>query len=217
MNTFGGNRRRLSNFLEDALPSWSPDGQSLVFFSRREGDRRPRIYMASVGGAVWELKAGGQPIFGEYPTWSADGRIVYRSTAPQTGIAIMNNDGSGYRMVAGDGSATAPAVSPDGSTIAFMSTRGGSWDICTIGVNGDGLAKVTVDPADDGLPTWSPDGRSLAFVSTRGGEWAIWNVRPDGSGLQKLISMPGAPEGYVRNEPDYSSRGWAEERISWSP
>jgi TolB protein len=217
MNTFGGNRRRLSNFLEDALPSWSPDGQTLVFFSRREGDRRPRIYQASVGGADWEMKVGGQPIFGEYPTWSPSGQIVYRSVAPQTGIAIMNNDGAGYRLIAADGSATAPAVSPDGSTVAFMSTRDGNWDIYTIGVDGTGLTRLTFDPAEDGLPTWSPDGRLIAFASTRDGEWAIWAVRPEGGNPLKLFSLPGAPEGYVRNEADYSTRGWTEERLSWSP
>ena len=218
MDTFGGNQKRLTNFLEDGLPSWSPDGQNLVFLSRRESDRKTRIYGVKVtGDSDWELSHDGGPVFGEYPTWMPGGPIVYRTTWPEHGLATMDSDGGGFRLIYKDGSVTAPAVSPDGQFITFMSQRNGGWNIYRINADGSGLLRLTPNDANDGLPAWSPGGGHIAFVSDRGGRWAIWSVRPDGNTLQKLFDMPGSPEGYVTDEPGYSSRGWLEERISWGP
>jgi len=58
-----------------------------------------------------------------------------------------------------------PALSPDGSEIAFAS--GG--DIWTVPAAG-GVARLLVtDPATEERPIYSPDGRQLAFTSTRNG------------------------------------------------
>ncbi len=218
MNTYGGNQKRLTNFLEDALPSWSPDGRSLVFFSRRESDRRARLYEVDVtGGADRVLKSGAGPVYGEFPTWMPNGQILYTVTSPQHGLATINADGSGFHMVFADGSATASAPSPDGAHIAFMSQRDGNWEIYRINADGSGLLRLTNLGANDGLPTWSPDGKHIAFVSDRGGTWAIWAINADGGAATKLFNMPGSPDGHVRNQPDFSSRGWLEERISWGP
>jgi len=218
MNVDGGDQQRLSRFLEDALPSWSPDGETLVFFSRRESDRASRVYQVHViGGDDWELKRGFESVWGEYPTWQPDGTIVYRATWPDLGIAVMSSDGSGEAMILADGSATAPAVSPDGRHIALMSQRDGNWEVYRINSDGSGLLRLTDHGANDGLPTWSPDGSAIAFVSDRDGAWAIWAMTPDGQGQRQLFALPGSPDGLVLNEKEFSSRGWAEERISWGP
>ncbi|MFG1603703.1 VWA domain-containing protein [Actinoplanes sp. NPDC049265] len=60
-----------------------------------------------------------------------------------------------------------PQLSPDGTTIAFESDRSGQPDIWTIGVNGQGLRRITDHPGDDLTPSWSPTGDRLAFSSTR--------------------------------------------------
>ena len=217
MDAFGGNFRRLSNFLEDTLPSWRPDGQRLVFFSRRESDRKSRIYQVNAsGGGDWELQQNGSPVLGEYQSWMSNGQIVYRSIWPNQGIAIMNEDGSGYRPIAPDGSATAPAMSPDSNWVVFMSQRDGGWEIYKMDAQGENLTRLTVNGANDGLPTWSPDGRNIAFVSDREGGWGMWVMDENGGNQRKLFDLPGSPEGYVTNEPGFSTRGWVEERISWS-
>jgi len=218
MDTYGGNQRRLTNFLEDALPAWSPNGKTLVFFSRRESDRKSRIYVVNaVGGGDWELKRDGGPVFGEYPTWLANGQIVYRAVWPEQGIVVMNADGAAPRMLFADGSATAPAGSPDGRYVAFMSLRDGNWEVYRVNLDGAGLLRLTNSPGNDGLPTWSPDGAHIAFASDREGGWAVWVMSANGSGQRKLFPFPGSPEGYVVREPEFSTRGWVEERISWGP
>ena len=56
MDTLGGNQRTLTNFIEDGLPSFSPNGRALVFSSGREPDRKARIYQVNVsGGDDWQL------------------------------------------------------------------------------------------------------------------------------------------------------------------
>jgi TolB protein len=213
-NTAGGGYQRLSRFLEDALPAWSPDNKTLVFMSRRHGDRASRLYgVYATGGEDFEL--GGQ--FGEYPTWMPDGRILFRATWPSHGLAIANADGSGARTILEDGSATAPAVSPDGRYVAFMSQRDGDWEVYRIGTEGGSLRRLTTQVGRDGLPAWSPDGKTLAFLSDRDGAWAMWAMAPDGSNQRKLFTLPGPPDGVVGYEPEYSSRGWQEERVSWGP
>lgn len=58
-----------------------------------------------------------------------------------------------------------PALSPDGSEIAFVS--GG--DIWTVPVTG-GIARLLVShPATESRPLYSPDGSKLAFISARTG------------------------------------------------
>jgi TolB protein len=216
MDAAGGRVERRTKFYEDALPSWSPDGQTMVFFSRRESDRKSRIYQVdAVRGDDWELKQGVEPIWGEYPTWHPDGSIVYRSTWPDHGLAAMNADGSDKRMILFDESATAPAVSPDGSYIALMAQSDGNWEVYRVNMDGTGLLRLTDHGANDGLPAWSPDGRTLVFVSDRGETWAVWAMTDDGQGLTQLFTLPGTPDGLVRHEREFSTRGWTEERISW--
>ncbi len=79
---------------------------------------------------------------------------------------------SPVRLAANAAADRQPVLSPDGSTVAFVSDRGGATQIWIVGVDGTGLRQVTTAPAGtprpaDTSPTWSPDGTSLAFTSTR--------------------------------------------------
>ncbi len=69
-----------------------------------------------------------------------------------------------------------PAVSPDGSRIAFTSDAGGNCDICIVMVRGGKIMRLTSDPADDAEPSWHPDGSFIYFSSRRLGLKAIWKV-----------------------------------------
>jgi dipeptidyl aminopeptidase/acylaminoacyl peptidase len=56
-----------------------------------------------------------------------------------------------------------PGISPDGSTIAFVS-GGDIWEVPARG----GDARLLVShPANESRPLFSPDGKRLAFTSTR--------------------------------------------------
>jgi TolB protein len=131
---------------------------------------------------------------------------------------MMGPRGGGEKKISDDPSDTAPAPSPDGSKIAFMSFNrsGNNWEIWTMNPDGTNLQQLTENNNADGLPTWSPDGQSIAFVSDRGGAWAVWVMNADGSNQRKLFDMKGSPDGNIIYD-EFNSRGWLEERISWAP
>ncbi|WP_410649777.1 VWA domain-containing protein [Amycolatopsis sp. cmx-4-54] len=88
---------------------------------------------------------------------------------------------------------TRPALSPDGSSVAFVSERAGSKDIFVIGVDGRGLRQVTSGPAADDSPSWSPDGGRLVFSGT-GEDPAgdLYTVPANGGAPARLTTDPGA-------------------------
>ncbi len=63
-----------------------------------------------------------------------------------------------------------PALSPDGSELAFVS--GG--DIWTVAAAGGEASLLVSDPATESRPLYSPDGERLAFVSTRTGDGDVY-------------------------------------------
>ncbi len=212
----GGRGGQVTRFVEDGLPTWAPDGFSFAFATRREGDRVPRIYRGDQMGKG-DFSIGFQ---GEYPSTLADGRLVVKGCLPSgdCGMFIVGPNGGGETKISGEGSDTAPAPSPDGSKIAFMSSGRGAtnWEIWVMDTNGSNPRRLTQNGSNEGLPTWSPDGKSIAYVSDAGGVWAVWVMNADGGNQRKLFNMKGTPDGYVLIDKD-NSKGWLEERISWAP
>jgi len=77
---------------------------------------------------------------------------------------------------------TEPAISPDGSEIAFVS--GG--DIWAVPVNGGDAHLLVSNPANESRPLYSPDGRRLAFTSARTGNGDIYVLTLDTGDLKRL-------------------------------
>jgi TolB protein len=67
-----------------------------------------------------------------------------------------------------------PALSPDGTLVAFSSHRAGYWDIYTLDLTNGKTTQLTDDPGYDGAPTWSPDGLWLAFEKYMDGNLEIY-------------------------------------------
>jgi TolB protein len=213
MDVSGRDEILVANFVEDQLPTWSPDGSELVLLTRREGDRKSRLVRV---GSRQDRAKGVVIGEGEYPTIGPDGRLIFRGWGNTgSGLRSANINLQDVRVVTDQDGDTAPAPSPDGKRIAFMSRRDGNWEIYLVNADGSGLQRLTEDPAEDGLPTWSPDGRAIAFISSRGGQWSMWAMTPTGSSQRLLFELSGSPDGFVGTDRN-ASRGWTEERISWT-
>ena len=85
----------------------------------------------------------------------------------------------------------APAWSPDGRTIVFVSWRDGNGEVYAMDADGSGPRNLTQDPAKDVRPAWSPDGRRIAFVSRRDGNSEVYVMNADGSGKRNLTRRSG--------------------------
>jgi Tol biopolymer transport system component len=80
-----------------------------------------------------------------------------------------------------------PALSPDGSMVAYASDETGNDEIWVMDVASRNATRLTDDPASDRHPAWFPDGKTLAFASDRGGETEIWTVPFSGGRAQRLV------------------------------
>ncbi|MEQ8790193.1 MAG: S41 family peptidase [Pirellulaceae bacterium] len=90
--------------------------------------------------------------------------------------------------------AQSPALSPDGSTLAFAY----DGDVWTVPIAGGAARRLTFHPADDGRPHFSPDGKQLAFVSDR----------EAGSQVFVMSSEGGAPRQVTHHTEGYDIEDW---------
>jgi len=90
--------------------------------------------------------------------------------------ALTEDDEGDYR----------PMWSPDGSRIAFTSTRTGYRSIWVMNADGTGARELTPLKADYGWPAWSPDGRSVVYASNRTGNHEIYLQSIDGGPPRRL-------------------------------
>jgi len=75
-----------------------------------------------------------------------------------------------------------PAISPDGSTVAF-SYQGDIW---TVPAEGGRAWRMTVHEAYEARPQWSPDGTKIAFISDRHGNDDLFVMDADGSTIKRI-------------------------------
>ena len=92
-----------------------------------------------------------------------------------------------------------PAISPDGSLIAF-SYKG---DIYTVPVSGGRASQITTNPAHDSYPVWSPDGQQIAFASDRLGSMDIYVVDKEGGVPTRLTTHSGNETPIVFKDKDH--------------
>ncbi len=113
----------------------------------------------------------------DHPSFSPDGtQIVFTSNRddPDLSVPVFEQDFEIYimdvngtnvrRLTFSDGVDTEPVFSPDGTKIAFASSRSGNLDIWVMNVDGTGLVKLTTSAFHENEPAWSPDGTKIAYT-----------------------------------------------------
>lgn len=108
-------------------------------------------------------------------------------------FTVSFNGGESVRLADPELPSAAPASSPDGTRIAFLSVRDGNPDIYAM--NSDGSAQVNLanSPAQESVEgdyAWSPDGTRILFNSDRDGDVDVFVVDADGSNQTNLTKNP---------------------------
>ena len=86
-----------------------------------------------------------------------------------------------------------PAISPDGSKVAYMSSRRGERpNVWLMDIDGGNPVQLTADETADNHPRWLPDGRRVAFLSVRDGEGGIWAIDVTTRREERLFDMTAA-------------------------
>ena len=186
------NREGAANF----FPSWSADGEQLAFISNKGNDflSQTDLYLYSKeSGKIKKIASAVQ----SSPSWSPDGKkIVYGK------IAEPDKRGSAYfdlyiyntetkksdRLTTGE-RGRYPVYSPDGNSIAFVSSRDGESVIMHYDVSAERVKELTrfdeirqVYKLD-----WSPDGTAIIFETSTNNGRDIAEVNADGSDFRLIL------------------------------
>jgi Tol biopolymer transport system component len=148
-------------------PVWSPDGREVAFVvGARSVSAAPVMKVPATGGQPRVLlQPGGYPY-----SWTRDGRLGLVRTNRRPGqsdlwIADVAHGGTQSQFPA-EGVDDAPAFSPDGRYVAYMSAVTDRWEVYVQPVPATGEKWVV--SRDGGLfPRWSPSGRELYFMRDR--------------------------------------------------
>jgi len=219
MNADGSGQTALtSDPSSDGAPSWSPDGMRIAF--QRCGDDGCRLYLMNADGSGETDLSVVMGIYGDTPSWTENGRIVFHSMHPgfDQNIYRVSPSGSGLEIVTGGYSAAyaagdavfetsgglvrngstittgkRPSWAPDASSIAFHDWDGKAGAFLVYAVNPNGTGRVALTGgrrASSRNAGWSPDGTRILFDSARSGDYEVYVMRPDGGGVTNLTNDP---------------------------
>ena len=175
----------------DADPRWSPDGKSLAFTSKRDGDTM-QLYVIPVGGGGEARRLSDLKEDVKQPEWSPDGsRIAFASRVPDPAYEEKEDKKRAPRRI----------------TKAIFKLDNEGWTIDRphhlFVVPADASSEptqITDGEWDDTKPAWSPDGSAIAFVSARHDDWDIepvsdvYVVGPDGGEITRITATDGATD-----------------------
>ncbi len=206
-----------------------------VMLMNRIGPSKLTLYVSNADGSGERLLLPPGSARDYDATFSADGQwIVFTSERDgegdgQADVWRVRPDGTGLeRLTSGASMEDAGVLSPDGSRLAYVSTRGGAhtaniWvmDLKSRrakNLTGDGKTAPPSTMNGYFRPAWSPDGQWIAFSSDRGEKWigaetgagaghshptSLYVMKADGTGLRRVTNKPGMAYG----APKFSADG----------
>lgn len=217
---------------EDLNPTVTPDGQTLLFLSERNGGSM-NVYSVSLSAPAAEPKA--LTSFKEHPVrflsqgangltaFTYDGEIYTMATGSsprKVSIDIVDTDYQAPEFINFSSGANDAVVSPDGKQIAFTH-RG---DLFVTSVEYKTTKQITSTPQAESSPAWADGGRTLYFVSDREGRNDIYKVEMTRSEdpnmayatalkeTRVLSSKKGTERSRIKTNPDGSKLAFIQDR-----
>lgn len=191
--------------LPSPYSTFSPDGKKIVMTRSLSADSpmgSTEIFVAHADGSN-EVRLTNNDRLDTDPAWSPDGMRIAFSCFPDgfveggqnnSEICVMNADGGNtIRLTNHPVWDNAPTWSPDGTRIAFHSSRSCKGDLIAIHVmNADGSNVMQLTECQNfvSLGSWSPDGKRLVYASDRDGNAEIYSINADPSHQTNICKNP---------------------------
>ena len=204
----GGSARSQTHALADdiavALTHKPGIAQTKIAFKGETGRGNGEIYMADYDGHNGQAVTHDQTIVSA-PCWSGHSTLYYASYKLGAPRIFSHHLTTGARKMITPfpGSNISPAVSPDGSRVAMILSKGGSPDLYVSDRDGGNLRQLTSTKEAESSPCWSPDGQSICYVSRERGPPSLFVISASGGGPRRILTN-GAPN---PTEPDWSPDG----------
>ncbi|MFT4628386.1 MAG: TolB protein [Myxococcota bacterium] len=151
----GTGARRLTNHpADDVRPRWSPSGDRIAWLSSRDG--MPRVWISAADGSgAHALRPPAKAVDLDL-AWSSRGELaVVEQVGPtEVRIVVLAGDGSQRAVLDGPGVDEHPSWSPDGTWLAFTSSRAGDPDVWVGAADGSAVHRVTTSDSPEWLPRW---------------------------------------------------------------
>ncbi|MBK9315815.1 MAG: PD40 domain-containing protein [Acidobacteria bacterium] len=123
-------------------------------------------------------------------TSSENGILAYHSGDPEkTRLQWFDRTGAQIGEIESDSSNLSPAISPDGTRLAFDggSSQMSNQDVWLMDLASGIKSQLTTNPATDWIPVWSPDGNRIIFASNRGGYYDLYLKSTDSPSSDELL------------------------------
>lgn len=159
--TTGVPHRLTSHVAADTQPAWAPDGQRVVFVSKRD-DVKGDIYLWDERGP---RRLTGRDNADLFPVFAPREEAVYFASGPEGRSRIVRLDLSTKEETPLSGwGATHPAVSSDGLYLAYtLFDAQGRGRLAVQRLATKEVKVLTTPDYHAGFPTFSPDGRRVVF------------------------------------------------------
>lgn len=212
MDWDGANPVRLTNHKTLAVsPAWSKNGKFIAYTATVQ---RTKTKMRNHDMFLYELQSGRRSLvsyrqgINSGASFAPDGKHIYLTISQgfSPDIYKMTYDGNLVAKITNGPTGAMnvePAVSADGSKIAFSSDRSGNPMIFTMNADGSGIKRVTHAGKFNASPSWSPDGSKIAFAGFESDHFDVFVVNTDGTGMIRLTSAR-KPNGRMANNEDPS-------------
>ena len=108
--------------------------------------------------------------------------VAVRHRHGRSQLVLVDLDDGTVTALEGEGDTRAlafPRWSPDGSSIAFISSRDGNREVYVMDIDGDNPRRMTTHDERDDYVSWHPNGRQLVVVAERRGRHDLYLIPVD--------------------------------------
>jgi Tol biopolymer transport system component len=183
--------------------AWAALDRKLVFSISRFGLGEELIEFTPADSSIRSLPFGRQA---SWPTISADGsNLAYTSSSNTINIwrkDLLHPESASVKLISSTREQADPRYSPDGTLVAFMSTRAGVGEIWISDTSGGRVTQLSkFGNRFSGAPRWSPDSKRIVFDS-----WLLYH-----SAVYVMDISEGVPRKLVTSIAEMMEPSWSND------